>query len=312
MTNRLGWNDLFMSGSIVDLTTSIWRARIGLKAVDLGIEYSEDVQKALSLGSHRLAPAKAFERIMEPSRAAARAIDYYSLNFGLIRGARYVPDANLPKLLEQLRKYKQDFAAAVDDFVAGYDDMKATMLPIIEKAMIDAAKHPDAAARAFERVQAEYPSAEAVRGKFKLAWSIYAVQGAKSKVAAEAAADETDTIKDVVRDMVTQLRGDMQEKLADVLDLINKGGKLQERSIESALAVLDRVDSLNILGDEVLSDQVGALRSALQTVDRGKRVSDDFVVSLEGIKKTLEASVEEAVAAAEQNLTGLGRRKIEV
>lgn len=312
VSRRIGWNDLFVSGSIVDLTVSIWRASIGVHTKDLGIENSAEVARVLSLGRYRLAPQKSFEKIAEASRAATRHWNYYSLNFGLIPGARYVPDTNLPKLLEELRVEQGKFNEAVNEFLTQYEAMKNEMLPVIEKAIQDASRDADSAKVAFERVQHEYPTVDMVRLKFKLSWSIYAIQGAKSQAAAEMAENETDTIKDVVKGMVTQLRDDMGEKLAGVLNIVNKGGVLKENSIQAAIDVLDRVDSLNILGDEVLAEQSRTMRAVILGIESGKRVSDNEVSNLEDIQKELEQSVQEAVKSAEANLMGLGRRKLGV
>ena len=122
--------------------------------------------------------------------------------------------------------------------------------------------------------------------------------------ASEAVGDETNEVRDVVRDMVVGLRGEVAEKLGTVLALIQKGGSLKEVSINSALAVLDRVDAVNVLGDDALTAQVASLRSALRGVTPGKRVTDAEVAGLEAINKDLTGSVEEATRGAEAKLTG--------
>ena len=306
---KLSWNSLFANGSIIDLHTSIWRARTKLKPADLGIDDSKEVQKALSLGCHRLAPSSAFEEILEPARSAARSIDHFSLNFALIRGAKYVPDSNIELLMQRLSGYKQEFNEAVDRFITNYEEMKEVQLPIIKKALLDAAKTEIAAANAYERIMMEYPTASQVRDRFSLKWSVYAVQGAKSKAALQAISEEADEVKSVVSSMVEQLRKDMKTKMESILKTAAKGGRLTDRSIDSALEMLDRVESLNILGDEVLGDQIDALRDALNKVDQ-KKVGKDFIKDLGDMQKQLEESAEQAVKDAEDSLTGLGKRKL--
>lgn len=309
--SQLNWNALFANGSIVDLHTSMWRARLGIKPSDLGIDDTTAVQKVLSLGCHRLAPAKAFEDINEPAKAAARAIEHYSMNFGLIRGARYVPDTNLPKLLGALRKYKNEYMEAVNAFMDNYDKMKAEQMPIIRAALRDAAQTPEAAENAYRRIMAEYPSSNEVRQKFGLRWNVYAIQGAKSRAALAAATEESENVKGIVSSMVTELRSEMQDKLKKVLDIATKGGRLSTKTIESAHTMLDRIESLNVLGDQVLAQQIGSLRAAFANMDKGQ-VTEDFTMGLNQVQEALEASVEEAIAQAEQNLTGVGKRKLSV
>jgi hypothetical protein len=288
------------------------------------------VASALALGNHRLAPAKAFENVAAVIAEARRAIDDLSLSFVFIKGARYVPAQNMDKLRARLAECREKFTAEVDTFIEGYEATKGEMLPVIRKALRDAARPVPAtlgkndeilapartadevAAAAYERVLGEYPSADEVREKFRLIWNVYAVQGPKAEGAAAAMEGETDTVKSVLRDMVAGLREEVTTKLAEVLALIQKGGKLHERSLESARAVLARVDAVNVLGDEELTRQVSAFRRALDGVRAGERVGDATVTGLADVAKALSADLEEATAAAEAKLTGVGRRKLAV
>jgi hypothetical protein len=311
MPTTATWNDLFLTGSVVDLQCSLWRARTKIKPSDLGIEDTDAVHAALSLGCHRLAPAEAFEAIHEQVAAARRAVDNHSLPFGLIRGARYVPDTALPKLLGELRARRDQFTEAVAAFVRGYDAMLAEHMPTAVAALRAAARSPEAAEATIRRLRDEYPTAEEVAEKFSLGWNVYAISGARSAMAQSLLDQEVGAVKGIVRDMVVQLREEVRAKVADVLGLVERGGKLQDRSLEAAIAVIDRVEGLNVLGDYDLTRQLGALRAALQSIEAGKRVTDAAVTSLEGVKTALEKNVEAAVAAAEERLCGLGRRQIE-
>jgi hypothetical protein len=311
VSKYLSWNALFLNGSIVSLSVGAWRARVALRASDLGVEDSPEVQKALTHGNTRLMPRKAFESITSASREAAGLVDRYSVNFGLIRGARYVPEGNLPKLLGMLAKVKNDHAAAVDAFMDQFEAQRDAILPVIEKALQDAAKTPEAARAAFERIQAEYPAASEVRGQFSLSWSVYALSSPKSAATAEAAKQEAEGVKSILGDMVKQLRADITDKVQSIMEICAKGGKLPERSIDVALELLDRVDSLNILGDRELEAQTRALRKMLVKVDP-KAVDSGFVTGLTQVQEALKGSVEDAIRQAEDSLTGLGRRQIAI
>lgn len=309
--SNINWNDLFLTGSIIDIQFSSWRARAKIKPQDLGIEDSAEVAKVLSLGCHRLAPAKAFEQINLVAGQAKRSLEYHSLNFAMIRGARYVPNSQLQELLGKLREYKKEYTKAVDDFVENYEKVKEEMLPVIEKALKDAARHEDAARGAFERIQAEYPTSDEVRSSFAMSWAVYAIQSPKSSAAKNAALEETDNIKGVVRGMVEQLRLEATEKLSTLSSLMAKGGKLPKQSIESAKAMVARIDQLNVVGDRVLSEQTRQLMRLLDAVeDEDQR--DTVATGFEDIKKVLEESVEQAVKEAEEALTGMGKRKLAV
>lgn len=308
---NMNWNDLFLTGSIIDIQFSSWRARAKIKPQDLGIEDSEEVAKVLSLGCHRLAPSKAFENINLIAGQAKRSLEYHSLNFAMIRGARYVPNSQLQELLGKLRDYKKEYTKAVEEFVENYEKVKEEMLPVIEKALKDAARHPDAARGAFERIQAEYPTSEEVKASFAMSWAVYAIQSPKSSAAKTAAADETDNIKGVVRGMVEQLRADAMEKLTTLSSLMSKGGKLPKQSIDSAKAMIARIDQLNVVGDRVLSEQTRQLMRLLDAVEDEEQ-RESVAAGFEDIKKILDESVEQAVKDAEDALTGVGKRKLAV
>lgn len=309
--SNLSWNQLFLNGSIVSLTVSKWRAQVKLKAQDLGLENSKDVQRALTLGRCRLAPSIAFAAINGAHRRATDLIDSFSVNFSGIPGARYVPEKNLEPLLAQLQDIQTEFNSAVDLFMANYETTKYQMLPIIEKAIADAAKDPEIAAEAYKRLVGEYPSSPAVRAQFRLDWSVYALSSPKSKTTADAISAESEKVKGVVAEMVKQAREEVTEKLGQILQIVNKGGSLKSTSVDSALALLNRIESLNIMGDEVLGRQINALRNFLNGVDKGQ-VGEDFVPGLTSIKDSLEKSVDDAIIEAEKKLTGMGRRELEL
>ena len=305
----LNLNSLFAVGSIVDLHTSIWGARMRIKPQDLGIEPSEEVNKVFSLGQHRLAPSDAFERIRTPVNQAKNAIDAYSMNFGMIRGARYVPEAHIEKLMGRLVIYQQAFNAAVDEFMENYQAMRDEQMPVILKALQDATQDEALARSAFARIEAEYPNAATVRAKFGLTWNVYAVQGSRSKAAAEMIAGETAQVKSIIGEMIGDLRSELSKKVSGLLEITKKGGKLTDNSIGSAMSLLTKLESMNVLGDHVLADQITSLRSALSAVDKSE-VGEEFTVGLNQVKEELSQSVEQAIKDAEANLTGLGRRKL--
>ena len=91
---------------------------------------------------------------------------------------------------------------------------------------------------------------------------------------------------------------------------IQKGGKLQPKSVEAALSVLDHVDRVNVLGDMTLFEHVGRLRDAIKGLGTEARVSDAQITGLQDIKAALSSSIEEAVAAAEAKLSSVGKRKL--
>jgi hypothetical protein len=317
MTNtraRIGWDNVFRTGVVVDLDIGVWRALASTKKQDLGIENSPEVNKVLSMGSMRLVPKKAFEKIHEIGAEAKRDVEYHSLTFPFVRGARFVPDAKLPVLVELMKAKRAQFDAEADAICAGLEEIRDAQLPDIKKALQDAAKTPEAAAIAYERMLAEYPEGKEVRKKFFLRWNVYAIRGA-SGAAAEVAEQEAESVKSIVRDMIGQLRQEFTEKVGAVMGAVAKGGRIPAPTIESAREVLQRVRTMNVFGDSVLEQQVAVLERVLAEAERGKVYSsagNKMVMDLVGVQKAIEASAEQAVKEAEASLTGVGKRKIDV
>lgn len=309
--NAMSWNDLFISGSLVDIEISRWRARTKIKAADLGIGDSAEVAKALSLGQHRLAPTKAFEALNLIAGQAARTLEHHSLHFAMIKGARYTPHAQLSTMLGKLRAYKKEWIEATNTFMSTYEQTKAEMLPVIEKALRDAARNPEAAAVAYDRIVAEYPSSSEVREKFSFKWNVYAVQSPKSKAAGDVIQEESESIKSVVRGMIEQLRGEVGDKLKTLTELIGKGGKVPKQSLESARTLITRIEAMNVMGDSTLTEQTQALGRFINALE-DEAQNPVVAMGLAEIQKTLETSIEQAVLDAENRLTSVGRRKIEM
>lgn len=309
---QLAWSDLFLQGSIVDLRTARWTARVAITPEDLGIPDTGDVDAALKLGSHRLVKPEAFDAINLAHRKALRAIEYYSLPFGFIRGARYVPEKNLVKLADRLVEVKQEFDQAADAFVETYDQAKETMIEIIRRAMADAARTPEAAEAAVERIRGAYPTADEVRVRFSLRWDVYAVEGPKRAGMNAVLENEGETVRGVLAEMVGGLRQEIGDKLAKVVEMVRKGGKLSQASIDSAMEVLGHVEAVNVLGDKGLADQVRAIRAVLATTAAGEPIGRAVVEQLTQVSASLETDIKKAIEDVEEQLTGFGARKLAV
>jgi hypothetical protein len=307
----LQWSDLFTKGSIVDLDVRKWLAREKLSAVDLGIENTDDVKKAFSLGTHRLAPQEAFDGITRAVHMAQIAMAKYTMPFALIRGARFAANDRLPLLFNDLRIAKDAFIDAVNVFCSNYEIIKATMLPVLEAALKDAARTPEAAYIALMRLQSEYPTRDEVASKFELSWSVYTLASATASEAKEAVVDDCNKIKSVVRGMLESLRGEVSDKVINLINLASKGGKINKKSVNAAKEALDRAEDMNrMINDNVLRDQIGTLRALLDNTTSENNVAS-VIKSLETVKEALAIDVSAAIENAEKQLTGFGQRRFQ-
>ena len=310
------WKDLFTQGTLIDFTVHLWRARLQLKAEDLGIDDTNDVQKAFSFGCHRLAPAESFDSINEAVNGWKRDIEEHSLAFPVLEGIRYVPDSEVKILQNKLDLRVRDFNIAVDEFLAQYDSMMTEMLPVIEQALQEAAKTPEAANTAFSRVCREYPSRQDVAAKFGLEWNFFTIALPTSDIAAQTAKSALPQVQKVITSMVEELRKGLSEKVSNLLSLAEKVRNgtsrskdgFSQKSKDAVLKEVEKVSRLNVLGDPVLTAQTAMLRKLLESDDELPVV----VKSLDNIKNTLESDIAEAAKAVEKKLTGTGNRKIAI
>ena len=308
---ELTWDALFYRGSIADLDVNVWGATLNLRPNDVDVNDTQDVREVLQLGKMRLAPKKAFDRILQIRRAALKDVENSSFNFPFLRGARYVPEAKVASLVERLNKRRADWDAAIFDFAEDYSTVRGEMLPVIRRALTDAGCRDIETAMA--RVESEYP--KQIEAHFGFSWKMYAIAGAKSAAGAEVASEETAQVKGILREIVVQLRDEFAEKVKSVAAIIARGGRVPSTSIASCREVLNRVKTMNVFGDAELTNQVRAFERilglsevAIDPKDLGQSLTPD----LNAIQNTLQTSLDDAIRSAEQNLTGLGRRKIKV
>jgi hypothetical protein len=305
------WTDIFNSGCIFDLGIARPSLKIQNTPDDLGVPDTGAVKKAFTLGHLRLVDAKAFEDVNSAAQRASKAVIRHSMPFALIRGARYVPNSKLPKLLAELREARAEFDEAANKFMWAYEATKASQEPVIKAALADASRGlPGMADEAWRRVQANYPSAEEIRAAFSLTWTVYQLANANAQEAREEALNTAGQIKGVVRGMVEGLRADVAEKVACLIKLSENGGKLNGKSINAAGEVIARVRELNeAIGDNGLERELRSLEGILFDA-KEERNASRLVSAFEATKAALAEGLEAAVASAEESLTGMGRRKI--
>jgi hypothetical protein len=308
--NELTWDALFYRGSIADLDINIWSAKLNLRPTDIDVADTPDVREALTLGTMRLAPKKAFDRILAIRRAALKDVENSSFNFPFLRGARYVPEAKVAVLIERLESRRAQFDAAISDFSDRYQFIRADMIPIIRKALLDSGCEDIESAMA--RVNNEYPSQ--IEAHFGFSWKMYAISGAKS-AAADVANEETAQVKGILAEIVKQLRDEFAEKVSGIAKIIARGGKIPSTSIDSCREVLKRVKEMNVFGDAELTNQVRAFERILaldSVVGPDTNKVPGLSADLDKIQDTLKTSLDVAIANAERSLTGFGNRKIQI
>lgn len=313
-------SDIFTNGSVVNLSTSIWRARTKIVPQDLEIPDSADVRRVLSLGVHRLAPTEAFEPILAAEREARKVLESNSLAFRMIQGARYVPNDRLPGVFAQLKEKREKFDGAVSDFCASYQEIRTAQEASIRAGLTDVLRDPTVpdevwqakVDRVWQRIDAAYPSGRELIGKFSMGWSVFLLRSVNPELQ-KVLGEETAPVKSILQGMVEGLRSEVEEKLGDVMALIMRGGKYTAKTTNSALAVIERVEALNIINDSTLNEQCRRIRELLKKMqgdDISQDTKDRVIEGLSEVKGILSTDMETAIAEAERSLTSFGQRRL--
>jgi len=309
---RLCWEQLFESGSVIDLDTAIWTAKVGIEESDFGTD-SPEVRKVMALGTHRLIPKDAFTELRELRGEAKRAIENASMTFPFVKGARFTPAPKVDALIATLRDIQRRFMEAAVRFKKVYGEKRKEQEPHIKKALQDIARTPDAAESAYRRLMAEYPPEDAILRKFYMRWTVYAIQAPKVSAAAQTMKEETETVKAVVKEMILQLRDEVMERVAALTRILSGGGTVSSTTVTATREVLARVRDMNVFGDAELEAAVGNLSRLLTTLEadgKDAKVVDGVVGELDAVMLGIKKSEEQAMKDAVATLTGVGRRKI--
>ena len=306
MANKLTWEDLFSQGTLVDLDVGIWAGLARVLPGDLGIPKTEAVQRALTFGHERLVSKSYLQPLRDLEQAARAAVDNVSITFPLIKGSRYVPRKNRQKLEAELAGIKVEFEAAVAAFLTGYEQHKAEQNIQLRKALMTAAKDPAAVDGAMARLAGKYPGVQALAGLNFMTWRYLAITAPKD---GEAATGEVNAVTEALTDITKGLRKEVEDKLAEVLALCARGGKITAKTYNSAKRVLDKIAGLNVFGDAKLAEAVEKFRQVIDGASDAADAGAVLVAGLEPIKAEIAKDTAAAVEAAAKRLTGAASRK---
>ena len=163
-------SDPLATGILLKLDVTVWTGSAALSAPDLGLDPGT-IAAHYTLGRKRLVPKAALDPIAAIVRQARYALD--GLSHALPDGNRFVLEAATPEVEAQLTHARGRFGAAVAAFLGAYPRWRNEMAPewdTAARAAWQTAGRPGDAtpfvAAFLARVQAAYPTADALRRKF--------------------------------------------------------------------------------------------------------------------------------------------------
>jgi len=309
---KLTFADLFSQGSLCDLDISEFAGLTRTRPEDLGITRSEAIRAALTFGHERLVSKDYLKPIRTVAHEARKLLDENSIPFPLVQGSRYIPKAKRDQIDKQLQKLSGQFSAEVQKFCEGYEAHKKEMLVKIREALSQAARNTDAVNSAMQRIEAQYPSVAGAHSKFSLRWKWFSISPPQDGTLADG---ESNAVEECLESMVNRLRAEVDEKMTDVLTLVAKGGKLTQKTYNSAKSVCDKIESLNIFGDKKLSEAINKMRQVIDRAanfetDQQKEQGEILVAGLQPLRDELAQSAADAMQAAADRMAGRGARRM--
>jgi hypothetical protein len=324
--------DPLATGILLKLDVTVWTGSAALSAPDLGLDPGT-VAAHYTLGRKRLVPKAALDPIGTIVRQARYALD--GLSHALPDGSRFVLDAATPEVEAQLTRARGRFGSAVEAFLAAYPRWRAEMAPewdAAARAAWQTAGRPGESGpfvTAFlARVEAAYPTADALRRRFDFFWWTYTLRLAggqrielaglaeaeRARRAADAAyrAEVEARIADALERSLTGFRAQVAEACQAVLSHLQSGRPVREGAIERLRRTIRRFRSLNVVEDDGLEEQLAAFEHAcLDGVDAAavSQAPDLRATLAAGLRSVVEAATAELPRSG---LTGRALRRFDI
>jgi hypothetical protein len=320
--------DPLATGILLKLDITVWTGSAALSAPDLGLDPGT-VAAHYTLGRKRLVPKAALDPIATIVRQARYVLD--GLSHALPDGSRLVLEVATPEVEAQLTRARERFGAAVEAFLAAYPRWRADMRPewdAAARAAWQTAGRPGDAApfvTAFlARVDAAYPTADALRRKFDFFWWTYTLRLAGSErvelaglAEAERARRTADVayraevearIADALERSLAGFRAQVADACQAVLTHLQSGRPLRDGALERLRRTIRRFRCLNVVEDDGLEQQLAAFEHAcLAGVDAAA------LSQAPDLRSTLQSIVDATTAELPRShLTGRALRRFDV
>jgi len=269
---------LFNDGALVYVMVSGWTGSIMLTNEDMGLT-NDEVVDAFKLGRKMLVPDEIITEFRRIENQARRSADFPNgLKFP-IGTSRFVPKGNIAKVIETLQDCKIKYLALAESLANNLDALRESMIPMYtdaaEKAYLqqkpagvetfsiddEEAKKAKFIQDYLDKVKTCYPSAEAVKAKFDIQWTLYEVGESTSEFATEEWKTQTrNQLQDFVNDVVGQLRAETVTLCTHVADAIKNGKVVRTATINSLKDFIDKFKGLNFVGDARIEEELNAFK----------------------------------------------------
>ena len=244
--DNAAFSKLWDKGVLVHVRSGVWSMEARLDAEDIGI--TGDVPDFVTLGYKKLfnkSIRNEFSRIVSNARTA---LQRYGFNFLLV-GSHYVPKESAPELVPILQKCREEFYAAVDNFMERYEERREAFLTQYDSWR--------------DSLEPHYPDEETVREKFYFNIFTYTIMSTPTYVNFDGLLDSLN--EDVYLDWATDTANDLRKEARGVAESLTQAisdGNLDGRRMRRVRTLVDRISSMDLADDIRL--QVAATRALEQ------------------------------------------------
>ena len=247
---------------LVSLRINAWSGRLHDREASRHVAIHHDASASAGRYNKRLLPKAAFAALTA-TMSQARTTHYENTLPWDDLGSRLLTVANYERYTELLDALRERVARERTRFIEDYDDY-------IDQARLDLGR--------LFRIE-DYPSKEALRNRFSIAWRIVPVPDADHFMAKLAASDTERVKRDIERRIEERLHGavgDLYRRLGEAVEHVSERlredgeGKplvFRDSLIENIRSLVDVVPRLNIFGDDELTRLCEQVKDRISGVD---------------------------------------------
>lgn len=257
--------NLFQLGVLFVVRTRYWTCKAGNEANELNLSPSAISAKAIaSFGTKDLIdPEKGRKVFQQIEKKARHELSRYSRPFAAAN-AHFVPWEHLPALVEKLEQYRVEFAAATEQFIADYPELRTGWQTA----------HP-------EIPSSVYPQAWELHDRFSFGWHSFKVAGASEALAIddiEAELSRRDLRTEQLDQMKENLRAECRQFAADYVTafrrevgefcdhVIEAGGKVHGKTLQAIRRKIEHFHQMNVFDDADAAAKLQQLKAQIQGV----------------------------------------------
>lgn len=351
MVANLTWEDIYTRGVRVKVHISKWTGRKTLNFSELGLvakngSDAKTLNKLFTPGVKRLVDKKKIGSFTSIESRARNALDWHSLPLPL--EGYFVTDERFLSLQKQLESLKTEYYQAVDDFLKEYDSIIEDMLGeyidyasqiLYDKIEVEGMNRDEFGIYFANKIRLLYPSAYDLRKKFQFTYTVEQItapkeietqikEAAAHKEEIEMKANSRDAIRKhyleqqeelidkFLRNAASSLRKELVDIVEHVKNVISKGERFTEASLNSMRDKINRIRGLNFIGDSTVENLMqqldGYLDNSAEHYRNDEEALSRFSNALGEIGSNIRESgitnVDEAIA----NFADLGSRKMKL